>query len=936
MDQNKTFHEVVGSEKQMLASIYSKGILHDHVMELYRRIRTEYEQILLNTNSEMSQQQEVEYHLWKLHYQLIDEFRKRIGGSHRSSGVHSDNNGSLQSNIDKTLEGFRLFLSESTEFYRRLVVELRTSCRLDAEIFLTDKDPMSNSNSAESQACQHTCHRLLICLGDLSRYFESVKKSEACDWSVASKYYLEATRTWPDSGNPHNQLALLATYVGDSFLALYHCSRSLAVKEPFLDAWRNVMLLFEENRSATLPALSSQAPFDFLNPSKRSYSLDDASEKFELWLVIVRTISFFFVESSLEEFPSTLASVVNRLEAVLSVDDAKLRAILESYQNMDSSRRGPHRAIQLVSVFIFVAHSLTTSSEREESREKVGNKRSELTQLAFAAMFICLGRVTDRCLRGNVNHSDGCPLLPAVLVFVEWLVGAVDVVEAYGTDSKVKTASGYFFSALADLLDRIGRDGRGYRMDYAALWEDHELRGFDPLIRVHETMDFATHLECMNDYGSRNECRVRRLLCAATRIVEAARKCRREWIPSDAWERLLKTSEFTSEKEETTTMTTPSAKFQPIVEEEEVILFKPITRRNSAPLYISKPAKDPVSAEGVQTQTSATDEWLRRATSLSTGQNTVDDADSFSFYTSSVLSRSSPKPIDPLSTGAHPAGPPSLSAWVLTQGSSDVEPPPEKIRGGFSKQKLSPIDEMASTSFSDLAIDEAKNSTLPPHASIIIHDAPPSSPYMTPTPSAPLLPDDAAWLRGNSLAVARNEANGILGAAPIGGYISRAAVRPPVNYSPPPLSGLVDGYPPPLLGMSSSEWLYHYRNSQNMAANHLPPIHYNAPPAYHSNELSSFDLFDQWGNHLVPNPMPYLGSPQIYSSPPAPAAYGAEEPKRDKFFLGYQRPFPYVCGVGVEMNSDQPSLLQYLKEKERQVQMQPGPQLRNPTFTGNN
>lgn len=44
----------------------------------------------------------------------------------------------------------------------------------------------------------------------------------------------------------HLQLALLATYTGDPFLALYHCIRSLAVKEPFPDAWNNLMLLFEE------------------------------------------------------------------------------------------------------------------------------------------------------------------------------------------------------------------------------------------------------------------------------------------------------------------------------------------------------------------------------------------------------------------------------------------------------------------------------------------------------------------------------------------------------------------------------------------------------------------------------------------------------------------------------------------------------------------
>lgn len=44
------------------------------------------------------------------------------------------------------------------------------------------------------------------------------------------------------------QLAVLATYLGDEFLALYHCTRSLAVKEPFPDAWNNLILLFEKVR----------------------------------------------------------------------------------------------------------------------------------------------------------------------------------------------------------------------------------------------------------------------------------------------------------------------------------------------------------------------------------------------------------------------------------------------------------------------------------------------------------------------------------------------------------------------------------------------------------------------------------------------------------------------------------------------------------------
>ena len=116
------------------------------------------------------------------------------------------------------------------------------------------------------------------------------------------------------------QLAVLATYVGDEFLALYHCIRSLAVKDPFPDAWNNLILLFErvslkfmshlffhyffvsfplfilytcyhqqivvlpfvflweftvglvvfQNRSSHLHYLSSEVCFDFLRPSEIS------------------------------------------------------------------------------------------------------------------------------------------------------------------------------------------------------------------------------------------------------------------------------------------------------------------------------------------------------------------------------------------------------------------------------------------------------------------------------------------------------------------------------------------------------------------------------------------------------------------------------------------------------------------------------------------
>ncbi|KAL0442749.1 UNVERIFIED_CONTAM: protein SMG7L [Sesamum latifolium] len=464
---------------------------------------------------------------------------------------------------------------------------------------------------------------------------------------------------------------------------------------------------------------------------------------------------------------------------------------------MDSSRRGPYRAIQLVSIFIFIVHRLTKSPEREESKEKDDQKHSALTPLAFAAIFICMGRLTERCLRGI--NGDTCPLLPAVLVSLEWLVGALDTVEAYDADEKVMNALSYYFGALAGLLDRIEQNGKKTPLDHTALWEDHELRGFYPLTRVHEMLDFTSHMECMDSYSIRNQCRSQRIYNAATRIMDMSKS---------SWEQIsygevgrafnsVKTTEFLDREAENAASVSnhevkepdaqadgsPRNKDKPLseeiescsdqktqhtMEEEEVILFKPITRRNSAPLYISKPAKDPVCPEGTEIQTTLADEWLRRATSLSSSQNT-EDTDSFSFCstTSNCEHNRSFKQKDPLvkDSTTHPTGPPSLSAWVLSRGSSNTER--DKGLNDFDKLKLSPIDEMASTSFSDLSIDDTTGSGVATgHISTIIHS---SSPCVTPTPSAPLLPDDAAWLGENSFispeykTATGNEADGILG-----------------------------------------------------------------------------------------------------------------------------------------------------------------------------
>jgi hypothetical protein len=110
-------------------------------------------------------------------------------------------------------------------------------------------------------------HRCLIYLGDLARYTAQAapKATPAAaaaaaagpgqhpaakhEWQRAAHCYRLAARVLPLSGNPHNQLAVMAVMTGDELRAVYHYARSLCVGIPFWTARENLLLLFEQNRA---------------------------------------------------------------------------------------------------------------------------------------------------------------------------------------------------------------------------------------------------------------------------------------------------------------------------------------------------------------------------------------------------------------------------------------------------------------------------------------------------------------------------------------------------------------------------------------------------------------------------------------------------------------------------------------------------------------
>ncbi|KAF8096558.1 hypothetical protein N665_0306s0015 [Sinapis alba] len=839
--------EVNNIEKQLWTLIHTKGILHPDVSQLYTKTGSTYEQIF-KSNLQQEELQEVEFSLWKLHYKHIDEFRK---------GLKADD--PAKSNTH--MKAFKLFLIRAAEFYKNLISKVRGYYH----------NALSEESGGKSR---FLCHRFYICLGDLERYKEQyLKTHEHPNWSTAATYYLEAANSWPDSGNPHNQLAVLATYVGDEFLALYHCVRSLAVKEPFPGASNNLLLLFEKNRSSPLQSLSTDAEFNFLNPSERNVTVKDFDfSKSEgklvtgtdLWLLVVRTVSFFFLKSSFDEFGCTFASTMRELDEAFAADDRNLQAMLESYQVMDSARKGPYRILQLVAVFVFIFHNLAEFNESDNAKEEV-----KLTNLALTMVFIIMGRVVERCLK--TSPLDSCPLLPALLVFLDFLPFLLhkaeeeEEEEECRLEEKSEIAISYFFSKLVDFLNSLKVKGQNCSAKVMlALWEDHELRSLAPLAPIHLLLDFSSNMDLREGFDRGKELRLQRIVNSAIKITSRQKKGSQSWLLFDKQgTRFYTTSGERQCKEELfhrKRVTIGKVEIIPCgnerhmpAEEEEVILLKPLVRCQSAPISSSGIATKPLCSDnttsGNQT-TSSSDESLRRTSSLIVNHSPQDiNSGSFSFMQDLRNTDSH------IEEGTVSERPPSLSAWVV-----------DKTKEKSKPNGLRPIDETGPvTSFDSLSISSASS-------------------YSPPTPSAPLLPEDASWFHN--------------------GVSTNKAVQ--TRYVEPP--GFMKSYTnPPFAGVSSSEWLRRYRESRNLG----PAFSYQAQGTnnlrnFLANGSSKFSLLARYG---TPNDQSMVSSE---NSMLYPQLYMEDHESRGQKFCNGQQSTKEAYGF-----SDDPGpFLRYLREKE--------------------
>ncbi|KAM6577522.1 hypothetical protein CsatB_029359 [Cannabis sativa] len=534
----------------------------------WQQIRENYEAIILEDHA-FSEQHSIEYALWQLHYKRIEELRAHFNAALSSSGPNSAQNVKGPTRPDRVTKirlQFKTFLSEASGFYHDLIVKIRAKYGLSLGYFSEDSDNQSfkekdGKKFAEVKKGLISCHRSLIYLGDLARYkgLYGEGDSKTREFAAASSYYMQAASLLPSSGNPHHQLAILASYSGDELVAVYRYFRSLAVDSPFSTARENLIVAFEKNRHSysqlsgdaiargckdSPVKLSGKArgkgegkhvskdPNAESKPVKEGAS--SSQERYKSFCVrFVRLNGILFTRTSLETFAEVLSLVSGGMRKLLSSGPEE-----EPTFGADAVESGLI-VVRLVAILIFTVHNVNRESEGQTYAEIL--QRNLLLMNACIAVFELMSHIMERCVQ--LHDPSSSFLLPGILVFAEWLACCPDVAAGNDVDDKHGAIRSKFWNVFISFLNKLLSSGsvsidddeddtcfnnmsryeEGNTENRLALWEDFELRGYAPLIPAQTLLDFSRKHSFGSDGQKERKARMKRTFAAGKALASVVR-----------------------------------------------------------------------------------------------------------------------------------------------------------------------------------------------------------------------------------------------------------------------------------------------------------------------------------------------------------------------------------------------------------------------------
>ncbi|KAK9464871.1 hypothetical protein V1512DRAFT_267365 [Lipomyces arxii] len=236
-------------EKKLQIAITDRPPYHAEVETVLAEFREVAEQLAFE-DLPGSYKADLDEILWmKAHYVVFDLYRKRLAKMRPQIKTKPTESRKLNGHFVK-------FIKTSMFFYRTHVQRLISHFgvtelepivkRLHKEVIRSPRAPKVPDLKIR-QLVYRSCHRTLVCLGDLSRYREMHSfGSDEKDWRPATNYYFLAKQVLPGLGSPHNQLAVMAMYEGSVLSSAYHFYRAICVAQPFPTAQDNLKLAFRK------------------------------------------------------------------------------------------------------------------------------------------------------------------------------------------------------------------------------------------------------------------------------------------------------------------------------------------------------------------------------------------------------------------------------------------------------------------------------------------------------------------------------------------------------------------------------------------------------------------------------------------------------------------------------------------------------------------
>eukprot|EP00549_Striatella_unipunctata_P007503 CAMPEP_0118708344 /NCGR_PEP_ID=MMETSP0800-20121206/21818_1 /TAXON_ID=210618 ORGANISM="Striatella unipunctata, Strain CCMP2910" /NCGR_SAMPLE_ID=MMETSP0800 /ASSEMBLY_ACC=CAM_ASM_000638 /LENGTH=795 /DNA_ID=CAMNT_0006611493 /DNA_START=96 /DNA_END=2483 /DNA_ORIENTATION=+ len=378
---------------------------------------------VLLTDPTVAMRKDCPNRLWRgCFYQRINELRLRVSKERAKLKKKSSNNENNTNNLKELEKTLQVFLREAVVLYDYLIKKYEEKI-----VPATQDSQLSPPRGGASQQQQQqqpgdlnslpagvipNLFRLLIHLGDLHRYADSLARAEA-SYELASKLA-------PGKGNPYNQLAVVAQLKDAqsplTCVALYWYSRSLlALQEPFETSKPNLCRLFGTNKNC-LRDITTSAP---MMDGKKSLSQEGRNSK-----SASKQFLFTFVDLHRQFFFGLVPDDTEpkKEQAKLTETQQSMSCILENLPVLLGTAFSDSLLFKLVTISAFSVVSGGNNNNIEEPAEHL-----HLTGCVSRGFMLKLGaRVAERVELGlkkvvNKAKQDGAMssvryLLPLLLL----------------------------------------------------------------------------------------------------------------------------------------------------------------------------------------------------------------------------------------------------------------------------------------------------------------------------------------------------------------------------------------------------------------------------------------------------------------------------------------------------------------------------------------